>query len=239
MPRTRYACEICGEYFPTADSLRRRCREIIDSYLKPGCGDEEQMTDEHAAFFSDLVWMRDRTRIPQGTHLLRVVRCCRDGQRGRHVRFDYANGYSDMIGWSKMCGGPPATLTVVSNAMRETIRQQVHAAYVAFFDGRDTAVCQRTGVDVSYSGEFCDRAVVHHAGMSFADIRDAWLRQMNISIESIPLKDMWDGGGHVVADGVLCESWKRFHSEVAVLEVVSERWHMSHHARRATAERRA
>jgi hypothetical protein len=231
MPKTKYACEILGEYFATASALRARCREVLDKYLADGCAPEEEMSDDDAALFVELVRLRDPSRIPISTYVCRVVRCCRDGQIGRHVRFEYGDGTSDMIGWAKLCGGKTATFTQVTNAMRETIRKQVQAAYGAFFKGRDFGLCPKTGLQISYTGEHLgDRAVVHHDGMSFADIRDSWLRETGVRIQELELKDLWDGGGYEMADGVLRESWKKFHQENALLVVVSERWHKSHHA---------
>ena len=236
MPKTKYACDILGEYFATASALRARCREVIDKYLADGCHHEEQMGDDDAVFFVELVRLRDPTRIPVSTYVRRVVRCCRDGQLGRHVRFEYGDGATDLVGWAKLCGGKPATFTQVTSAMRETIRPQMQAAYVAFFNGRHCGACPKTGLQINYTGEHCaDRAVVHHDGMSFAEIRDVWLRECGVRIEDLPLKDLWDGGGYELADGVLRESWKQFHQEKASLVVVSERWHKKHHANQKEA----
>lgn len=232
MAKTKYACDILGEYFATAAALRSRCREIIDKYLGGGCQLEEPMVDDDAAFFVELVRLRDSSRIPASTYVRRVVRCCRDGQVGRHVRFEYGDGTNDLIGWAKLCGGKPATFTQVTSAMRETIRHQMQSAYVAFFDGKQFGTCPKTGLQISYTGEhFGDRAVVHHDGMPFAEIRDRWLRERGVRVEDLALKDLWDGGGHELADGVLCESWKRFHKEKALLVVVSDRWHQQHHSK--------
>lgn len=230
MAKTKYACEILGEYFATASQLRERCRRLIDKYLAPGCKPEEQMSDDDAAFFVELVRLRDPSRIPPSTYVRRVVRCCRDGQVGRHVRFDYGDGTRDLIGWAKLCGGKPATFTQVSSAMRESIRPQMLAAYSAFFRGRQSGECPKSGVQISCAGEFFgDMAVVHHDGASFAEIRDAWLRTFNVAVEQLHLKDLWDSGGCELADGPLCESWKAFHKEKARLVVVSARWHEQHH----------
>lgn len=235
MAKTKYACEILGEYFATAAALRLHCRRLIDKYLAAGCQREEVMDDEDAAFFVELVRLRDPSRISTSTYVKRVVRCCRDGQVGRHVRFDYGDGTSDLIGWAKLCGGKTATFTQITNAMRETVRPQVQAAYSAFFNGTHFGLCPKTGLQISHTGEhFGDRAVVHHDGLSFSEIRDMWLLKNQVQMHELELKDLWDSGGYELADGVLRESWKRFHKEKALLVVVSERWHRSHHANEAS-----
>ena len=229
--KTKYACEILGEAFATACSLRTRCRSIIDIYLSQGSSPEEEMSEQHSSFFIELVRLRDPGRIVEGVYVRRVVRCCRDGQVGRHVRFEYSNGMSDLIGWSKLCGGKQATFTQVSNAMREAIRHQMQQEYTRFFEGRQSGVCPRTGVSISYSGGVHgDRAVVHHEGLSFAQIRDMWFQEALVSPEHLHLKDMFDGGGHTLADDELSKSWKAFHKLKANLVVVSEIWHRKHHA---------
>jgi hypothetical protein len=138
---------------------------------------------------------------------------------------------SELIGWSKLCGGKQATFTQVSNAMREAIRYQMQQAYARFFEGRQSGICQHTGVSISYSGGIHgDRAVVHHDGISFAQIRDMWFQEAFVSPEQLHLKDMFDGGGHTLVDDELSNSWKEFHRLKAKLVVVSESWHRKHHA---------
>lgn len=231
MAKTKYACEILGESYPTASALRSRCREIIDRYTDPKNGLEQEVVGEDHNFLVELVRLRDAGRIPTGTYVRRIVRCCRDGQVGRHIRFEYGDGTSDMIGWSKLCGGKPATFTQASNAMREAVRDQMHAAYMRFFGGSSSGVCPKTGATISHGGEFFGgRAVVHHDGMPFAQIRDLWLKASGKTAESLALKDIFDGGGHTLADGDDRESWRAFHAENAILVVVSESWHKQHHA---------
>ena len=99
---TEYACDILGEYFANATSLRNRCREIIDKYLFEGCAEELEMAVDHAAFFVELVRLRDGSRIPASTYVRNVLRSTRDGQIGRHVVFQYGDGSRDMIGWTKI-----------------------------------------------------------------------------------------------------------------------------------------
>ena len=230
MRKTQYACDILGEYFSTASELRARCRQLLDKYLVSPCSEEQLMGEDDSAFFVELVRLRDPSRVPAGCYVRSVLRGSRDGQVGRHVVFEYSDGTRDMIGWSKLCGGQPAGLTVASNAMRQSIKPQMQAAYVEFFQGRDFATCPKTGRTLSATGEWCDdSAVVHHEGMSFAEIRDAWLAENNVAADQLPLKDLWDGGGHELAPGPLCDSWKEFHREMATLTVVSSRWHSEHH----------
>lgn len=231
MARTKYACDVCGESFATAEALRTRCREYIDVYLSPESGLEQEMSETHSAFFIELVRIKDPHRIPEGVFVRRVVRCCRDGQRGRHVRFEYSDGTSDMIGWAKLCGGRRATFTQISNAMREAVRDQMQAAYSSFFLGKHGGTCPHSGTEISHTGEFHgDRAVVHHEGFSFAQIRDMWFEQTGTKPEDITLKDLFDGGGYTLAAGWLCDSWKAFHLQKATLVVVSEKWHRTHHS---------
>lgn len=229
--KTKYACEILGTFYPTAASLRSRCREILDRYTDPRHGLEQELAGEDHDFFVELVRLRDARRIPPWTYVRRIVRCCRDGQIGRHVRFEYGDGTSDMIGWAKLCGGRPATFAQVSNAMREAVRDQAQSAYTSFFRGSNSGVCPKTGVDISYTGKFYgSRAVVHHDGLSFARIRDMWLESTGRRPEELSLLDMFDGGGHTLAPGEDRDSWRAFHAERAVLVVVSEKWHREHHA---------
>lgn len=235
MRKTRYACEILGEQFATAKDLRSRCRRLFDKYLVHPCRDEEQLDENDAAFFVELVRLRDAARIPRGCYVKRVLRSTRDGQVGRHLLFEYSDGSRDMIGWSKLCGGRPATSTIASDAMRQSIKDQMQKVYGEFFKGRQCGTCPKTGKTISATGEWCgDFAVVHHDGLSFADIRDAWLSQRGISIEQVPLKDAWWDGGREVAPGDLCDSWKRFHQQMAVLVVVSAEWHRQHHQQERT-----
>lgn len=230
MRKTQYACDILGEYFATATELRARCRELLDKYLVAPCAAEQPMQEDDAAFFVELVRLRDASRVPTGCYVRRVFRGSREGQVGRHVLFEYSDGSLDMIGWSKLCGGQPASATVASNAMRQSIKPQMQKAYVEFFQGHESGTCPKTGVAISAAGGWHgDDAVVHHDGLSFSEIRDAWLLQNGLTLEQIPLKDLWDGGGYEVAPGELCDSWKRFHRERAALAVVSATWHREHH----------
>lgn len=231
MAKTKYACEILGQSFETAEALRQHCRSIIDAYLSPEMGDEREMSDEHSSFFVELVRLRDPGRIPNRTYVRRVVRCCRLGQRGRHVRFEFGDGTSDLIGWAKICGGKPATFNQVTNAMREAIRDQMQSAYMNFFQGRVSGVCPRTGMSISYTGEHHgDSAVVHHDGMSFSQIRDMWFAESGLAPAELVLKDLFDGGGYTLADGEARDSWRAFHAQNATLVVVSASWHRDHHA---------
>ena len=231
MAKTKYACDILGESYPTAVALRSRCREIIDRYTDPRAGLEQELAGEDHDFFVEFVRLRDASRIPKGTYVRRIVRCCRDGQIGRHIRFEYGDGSTDMIGWSKLCGGRPATFTQVSNAMREAVRDQMQSAYTGFFRGSNSGVCPKTGTAISYTGEFYgDRAVVHHDGLSFAELRDLWFERVGKKPDELTLRDIFDGGGHTLADGEDRDSWRAFHAGNANLVVVSETWHMQHHA---------
>jgi hypothetical protein len=220
--KTEYACDILGEYFANATSLRVKCRQIIDKYLFEGCAEEIEMAVDDAEFFLELVRLRDSSRIPATTYVRKVLRSTRDGQVGRHVVFQFGDGSRDMIGWSKMCGGRPASRGVAINAMREAVRQQMQEAYIAG--------CDSAG----------DDAVVHHAGISFSEIAEMWLREISKTPEQLPLMDLFDGGGYTIAPGPLRESWREFHKKHATLVVVSQRWHIEHHAQeRATKKRNA
>jgi hypothetical protein len=107
----------------------------------------------------------------------------------------------------------------------------MQAAYTAFFKGRSSGACPYTGIELSYTGEIHgDRAVVHHDGMQFSQIRDLWFQSTGIKPEGVPLKDLFDGGGYEVSDGEIRDSWRAFHAEKARLVVVSEKWHHEHHA---------
>lgn len=232
MRKTDYACEILGQYFATASALRIHCRMIIDKYLGDDCLPEEPMSVDDASFFIALVRLRDPDRIPVSTYVRRVVRCCRLGQIGRHVRFDYGDGTRDLIGWSKICGGKPASFSQISNAMRQSILPQMLAAYSSFFCETQSRICPKSGVAISCANDILgEEAIVHHDSVTFAEIRDMWFREMNITPDQLHLKDLWDSGGYELADGPMCESWQKFHKEVATLVVVSARWHKEHHGK--------
>jgi len=217
---TEYACDILGEYFANATSLRMRCREIIDKYLFEGCAEELEMSLDDAAFFVELVRLRDGSRMPASTYVRHVLRSTRDGQVGRHVVFQYGDGSRDMIGWSKICGGRPASRGVAINDMREAVRQQMQEAYFAG--------CGAVG----------DDAVVHHDGMPFSEIAELWLRDVGMTPEQLPVMDLFDGGGYTLAPGPLRESWREFHKRHATLVVVSRQWHIEHHAQERAAKRK-
>lgn len=235
MRKTQYACDILGEYFPTAARLRERCQQILDRYLSEPCYQEHRMAEEDAAFFVELVRLRDPLRVPAGCYVRRVIRGARQSQIGRHLLFEYSDGTRDMIGWSKLCGGPPACATRANAAMRQSIKPQMLSAWAKFFDGREYGVCPKTRRTISATGSWCDdSAVVHHEGIPFAQIRDAWLHQNKLTANQLPLKDLWDAGGYEIATGELCESWKQFHEQMATLLVVSSRWHAEHHVAERT-----
>lgn len=217
---TEYACDILGEYFANATSLRMKCAEIIDKYLYEGCAEEVEMAVDDAAFFVELVRLRDGSRIPATTYVRNVLRSKRDGQIGRHVVFQYGDGSRDMIGWSKICGGRPASRGVAIKAMREAVRQQMQEAY--------NAGCGTVG----------DDAVVHHDGMPFSEIAELWLREVRATPEQLPLMDLFDGGGYTLAPGPMRESWREFHKRHATLVVVSRQWHIEHHAQERAAKKR-
>lgn len=237
MRKTRYACAILGEEFATAESLRDRCRMILDKYLGPHCAAEQQMEEEDAAFFVELVRLRDKYRISSGVYVSSVLRSSRLGHIGRHVVFVYSDGTRDMISWKKLCGGPPSSKQRVTNAMRESVRAQMISAWGSHFRGASIAKCTKTGAIVTAGEEWHgEPASIHHDGVPFAQIRDEWLSENGLSFEDVPLKDLFDGGGHEVAPGDLADSWKSFHASRANLIVVSAEWHKLHHGEKLQEE---
>lgn len=234
--KTQYACDINGEYFPTAKSIEDRCRQILAKYQWPGCPLEVEMSDDDAGFFVELVRLRDPGRIPEGTYVRQVLRTDHKGQIGNHVAFVYGNGVRDCIGWQKLKGGKPKDPAKITAALRETICYQTLAVYKEAFGGGLTAKCAKTGVDVSVQGELYGAlAVVHHDGPPFAKIRDMWLEQEGITLDQVPIMDL-QIGGYAVAPGRLAESWKAFHAAYAQLMVVSKPWHDRHHFGKAEGE---
>ena len=67
-----------------------------------------------------------------------------------------------------------------------------------------------------------------------------WLLDVGVLPEQLPLMDLFDGGGYTISPGPLRDSWREFHKRHATLVVVSQQWHIEHHAQeRATKKRNA
>jgi hypothetical protein len=249
--KTQYAVEINGELFANGEALRSRCRLLIDKYLWAGCPADVSLDACDSSFFIELVRLRDPSRIEAHGYVRDVVRTTREGQVGRHLRFVYGDGAVDMIGWSKLCAGEKNTSQKVNDALRQAVAKQMARVYAATFDASAAYVCERTeglsvaagsrivicpksGCRLSVTGEFADDVgVVHHDCMSFADIRDAWLKQNSHNCDSLPLLDRQEGG-MTVAPGDIRDSWEAFHALHASLVVVSKRWHDAHHLEERT-----
>lgn len=245
--KTQYAVEINGELFSNGESLRSRCRSLIDKYLWAGCPNEVLMDECDSSFFIELVRLRNPGRIEAHGYVRDVVRTTRQGQVGRHVCFVYGDGVVDMIGWSKLCAGEKKTSQKVNDALRQAVAKQMARVYATTFEASATHVCTRTGElsvttgsrivvcpksgrRLSVTGEFADDVgVVHHDCTSFSDIRNAWMEQHGYTWDSVPLLDVQEGGT-TVAPGDIRDSWEAFHAMHASLIVVSKRWHDAHHA---------
>jgi len=245
--KTKYAIEINGICFASGESLKRHLREIIDSYLWHSCPDDVSMNDDHASFFIELVRLRDPHRIPAGQYIKDVVRTTREGQVGRHVCFIYGNDQRDMIGWGGLCSARKPLRQAANDALRQAVCKQAARVYAMAFDGThvdmvsDTGelvirggnkicTCPKSGVRLSSTGEFADDVgVVHHDGIPYAEIREAWMAEHGHSHESLPLIERQEGGWGL-APGDVRDSWEAFHAIHADLVVVSKKWHDQHHA---------
>jgi hypothetical protein len=249
--KTQYAVEINGELFPNGESLRSRCRSIIDKYLWDGCPQDVSLDGCDSSFFIELVRLRNQGRIEANGYVKDVVRTTREGQVGRHLCFVYGNGTRDMIGWSKLCAGERKTQQKVNDALRQAVAKQMSRVYAKTFDASTVSVCKLTGAisvtagsrivicpksghRLSVTGEFADEVgVVHHDGESFAEIRDAWMEQHGYTFDSLPLLDRQEGGT-TIAPGDIRDSWEAFHALHASLIVVSKKWHDTHHSEQRT-----
>jgi hypothetical protein len=244
--KTQYAVEINGEVFPNGESLRDRCRSVLDKYIWHGCPAEVSLEDDDSCFFIELVRLRDPIRLEVNGYVRDVTRTTREGQVGRHLCFVYGNGMRDMIGWSKLCAGERKTPQKASDALRQSVANQMARAYAKTFDASTVSICPSTGVismmaasrivscpksglRLSVTGEFADDVgVVHHDVKSFAEIRDHWMSSNGHTFDSLPLVDRQEGGT-ALALGDIRDSWEAFHALHAELVVVSKRWHDEHH----------
>ena len=221
--KSKHAREICGELFPTAKAIRSRCREILDQYEQTTECPDVEMSDDHTRFFVELT--------SPGMPVVKACKSTSDGQMGRHVRFFYRNGTTELIGWSNSCGSPPSRKSEANAAMRFESSKTSRDVISRFFSGRGPWRCQKTGDFISISGgfegEFC---CVHHDGEEWSSIRDAWLADERISIEDVAIEEAFDGRGCQMKPGPLRDSWRRFHDLRANLVVVSQSWHKKHHA---------
>ena len=220
--RTKHAREILGEFYPTAKALRKRCQEILDQYRQTTAAPDVLLSGEHAAFFVELLQ-------PEGA-VSAAYKSTRDGQLGRHLRFVYEDGLSDLVSWNNACGSPPKQAAEASNAMRwESSKLSVDVA-CKFFSAPWPWLCQKSGVYVSQAGGFeGERYEVHHDGKEWSCIRDEWLEAEGITLEQVPIEPQFGGGGYQMQPGALRSSWVRFHAEHAKLVVVSLSWHKQHH----------
>lgn len=221
--KSKHAREVCGEFFGTATALRDRCREILDCYPQTHERKHVQLNEKDALFFVELM----RSSVPVD----RVWRTTSEGQLGRHVRFEYLDGSSELVGWSQACGAPKSMKSAVSNAMRFASAASSMELLSRFFSSPGPWRCQKSGVFISQRGGFeGEKAHVHHEGVEWSVIRDMWLEKQCISIDDVPVREGFDGRGYEMTPGDLRESWRRFHDQHARLVVVSKSWHESHHA---------
>ena len=245
MRKTGYGAELNGVLFPNGESLKRYARQIIDAYIWPGCPPDVPMSGDHASFFIELVRMRDPSRIPTGQCVREVLRTTREGQLGRHVCFVYGDGTRDAISWNGLCTAGKNTRQQANDALRDSVRGQAARVYAKAFDGTRVDVlpdgrtvvtpgskihvCPMTGLRLSYTGEFADGVgVVHHNGMSFSEIRDAWMSENGHSYESLPVIEL-QIGGWTLAKGEIRDSWEAFHALHSDMIVVAKQWHDQHH----------
>jgi hypothetical protein len=229
--RRGYHSNVLGEFFPTAKSLLEKCRNILDSYMDPALGLEAEMNVTDSNFFYELVMKRDPERIEKHGGLFGVYRSHRFGVPGRHLRFVYEDGSEDMIGWSKMASPVSGIEAKVTRCLRDSVRDQIEEAIDLFLSGDCCRHCPMTGVKIGRSGSGCeDKAIVHHEGMSFSNIRDLWLAWHGIELKDIVLRSKGTEGGSRIADANLERAWQQFHREQSKLVVVSEQWHIKHHS---------
>lgn len=231
--KSKHAREICGKWFPTSKAIRQRCRDILDEYAQTHANREIILSRCHTEFFVSLIKPVGQVR--------RAFRSTSEGQIGRHLRFEYEDGSSELASWNDACGSPPKYKKEASDAMRFESDKSSRDLVATFFSCPPPWKCQKSGQFVSRRGGFeGDLAHVHHDGIEWAAIRDAWLQSESITLNDVPIEKHFDGRGYQMIKGSLTDSWRHFHDSVANLVVVSQRWHIEHHAQeRATKKRNA
>jgi hypothetical protein len=244
--KTQYAVEVNGIYFANGGELKKHIRSMIDTYIWPGCPDDVSMNEEHSSFLVELVRMREPSRVPDGQYVRDVLRTTREGQIGRHVCFVYGNGHRDVISWNGLCTAGKNSRQHANDALRDAVRGQTARVFARAFDdtsvdtgpngetiiapGSKIHICPMTGLRLSLTGEFADDiGLVHHNGLPFSKIRDAWMAEHGHTHESLPLVEL-QIGGWTLAKGDVRDSWEAFHALHADLIVVAKQWHDKHHA---------
>lgn len=219
--KSKHARTICGEFYPTAKSLRERCRWILDQYPQTKAAPDVRLNDVHTMFFVEL--------LSPSVDVAAAYKSTSDGQIGRHLRFVYTTGLSELVGWCDACGSPPKYASEASDAMRWESSKKSRDVAAAFFSSPGPWVCQKSGAFISPSGGFeGHRYHVHHDGKEWAAIRDEWLKEVGITLDDVPIEPQFERG-YQMKDGPLKESWVRFHDTHASLVVVSQLWHEKHH----------
>lgn len=221
--KSKHARTVGGEFFPTAKALRERCRIILDQYRQTKEAPEVEISLEHMRFFVDVI------RPVRAVAF--AYKSTADGQLGRHLRFEYEDGSSELVGWSDACGSAPNRRADATAAMRFESSKLSRDVLVEFFASPAPWLCQKSGVHISMSGGFDgELCCVHHDGEEWAAIRDAWLEQEGICLEDVPTEPHFDGRGQQMPAGAFRDSWRSFHDSRAKLVVVSRSWHKRHHA---------
>jgi len=244
--KTQYAVEVNGLCFANGTELKKHMRSMIDTYIWPLCPSDVSMNDDDASFLIELVRLRQPRRIPDGQYVRDVLRTTRDGQIGRHVCFVYGSGHRDVISWNGLCTAGKNSRQHANDALRDAVRGQTARVFANAFDDTSLAtgpngetvitpgskihICPMTGLRLSLTGEFADDiGLVHHSGLPFSQIRDAWMAEQGYTHESLPLVEL-QIGGWTLEKGDIRDSWEAFHAMHSDLIVVSKRWHDEHHA---------
>ena len=228
--RRGYHSAVLGEFFPTAKSLLQKCREILDAYMDPAWGLNAELNSTDANFFYELVMKRDPERIKRHGGLRAAYRSHRFGVLGRHLKFVYEDGFEDLIGWSKMVSHTGSDGARVTSCMRDAIREQIEQALDSFLGDNGYGYCPMSQRLINRSGLGCeDKAIVHHEGLSFSNLRDLWLAWHGMEMKDVVLVSRGAVGGSRIADPRMESSWQEFHVQNSKLVVVSDKWHKEHH----------
>jgi hypothetical protein len=208
MARPTYT--IAGILFTRKADMEAHTREILHRY-RPGM--RLDLIDE--AFVVDLLLRHPSadTKIGTGVAAIWVQRLGFGSQGFVVERTD-----GTIIDFSyKRCIRPVTHASRVKFAMRRAIADQIIAVKQTIFPDRwITAICPITGEEMTYHNAHVD----HEPPATFAALVQAYLDEMGVTFDDIPVEGAPDGIGTIIPDGWV-RHWAAWHYEHAQLRVIS------------------
>jgi hypothetical protein len=199
-----------GLSFPTKTALSQYAQDILRSY-RAG----ETVTPDHAAFLSEFVLRHPSADVKIGAGIA-GFRVAKVAFNSNGFILDRVDGTSIDFSY-KQCIRPVTQASRVKYAMRRAIASQVIAVKQAVLPDRETMIeCPVTGEIIDYRNSHVD----HIPPKTFANLLQAYVTEMGVRLEDIPLLPDPNGIGWLLTQ-VWAASWGDWHQAHAELRVIS------------------